>query len=83
MNTNSIHVKRTATVLRPDQSRVLLRPFRHDDPERSRRIIARIMSLQKTKSGHSWTKYPLNSPSDTSKSTDPFWNGSNRSATSY
>jgi predicted GH43/DUF377 family glycosyl hydrolase len=41
----SIRVRRTATVLRPDQSRVLLRPFRHEDPERSRRIIARIMSL--------------------------------------
>src|SRR6202166_4790513 len=43
--TTSIRVRRTATVLRPDQSRVLLRPFRHEDPERSRRIIARIMSL--------------------------------------
>jgi predicted GH43/DUF377 family glycosyl hydrolase len=43
--TASIRVQRTSTVLRPDQSRVLLRPFRHEDPERSRRIIARIMSL--------------------------------------
>ncbi|MGC2772210.1 MAG: hypothetical protein WA232_10965, partial [Candidatus Sulfotelmatobacter sp.] len=51
MNANSIHVKRTATVLRPDQSRVLLRPFRHEDPERSRRIIARIMSLSEDQVG--------------------------------
>src|ERR1017187_8489906 len=45
MNANSIHVKRTATVLRPDQSRVLLRPFSPEDPQRAGRIIARIMSL--------------------------------------
>src|SRR6202162_2911347 len=51
MNANSIRVKRTATVLRPDQSRVLLRPFRHEDPERSRRIIARIMSLPEDQVG--------------------------------
>jgi predicted GH43/DUF377 family glycosyl hydrolase len=45
MKTNSIHVKRTATILRPDQSRVLLRPFSPEDPRRASRIIARIMSL--------------------------------------
>src|SRR6202158_1567591 len=45
ITTTSIRVRRTATVLRPDQPRVLLRPFRHEDPERSRSIIARIMSL--------------------------------------
>src|SRR6202162_1593611 len=49
--TTSIRVRRTATVLRPDQSRVLLRPFRHEDPERSRRIIARIMSLPEDQVG--------------------------------
>jgi predicted GH43/DUF377 family glycosyl hydrolase len=43
--------KRTSTVLRPDQSRVLLRPFRHEDPERSRRIIARIISLPEDQVG--------------------------------
>src|ERR1700677_430244 len=47
----SIRVRRTTTVLRPDQSRVLLRPFRHEDPERSRRIIARIMSLSEDQVG--------------------------------
>src|ERR1700730_12298973 len=45
MDANSIHVKRTVTVLRPDQSRVLLRPFSPGDPQRTSRIIARIMSL--------------------------------------
>ncbi|HEV2729803.1 MAG TPA: hypothetical protein VGV15_07200, partial [Terriglobales bacterium] len=45
MNVNSIQVKRTATILRPDQSRVLLRPFNLEDPQRASRIIARIMSL--------------------------------------
>ncbi len=41
----SIHVKRTATILKPDQSRVLLRPFSPGDPKRVARIISRIMSL--------------------------------------
>src|SRR5712671_4451857 len=51
MNANSIHVKRTATVLRPDQSRVLLRPFGPEDPQRAGRIIARIMSLPENRVG--------------------------------
>ena len=51
MNDNSIHVKRTATVLRPDQSRVLLRPFSPGDPQRTGRIIARIMSLPENRVG--------------------------------
>src|SRR5258705_3981743 len=45
MSDNSIHVTRTATVLRPDQSRVLLRHFISETPERASRIIAGIMSL--------------------------------------
>src|SRR5450755_1022515 len=51
MNANSIHVKRTATVLRPDQSRVLLRPFSSGGPQRTGRIIARIMSLPENRVG--------------------------------
>src|SRR5204863_1251265 len=51
MNVNSIHVKRTGTVLRPDQSRVLLRPFSQGDPQRAGRIIARIMSLPEDRVG--------------------------------
>jgi predicted GH43/DUF377 family glycosyl hydrolase len=41
----SIHVKRTTTVLKPNQTRVLLRPFTPGGPQRIDRIIARIMSL--------------------------------------
>lgn len=51
MNAKSIHVKRTATILRPDQSRVLLRPFSPEDPQRVGRIIARIMSLPEDQVG--------------------------------
>src|SRR6202162_2724504 len=51
MNANSIRVKRTATVLRPDQSRVLLRPFSQGNPQRTSRIIARIMSLPENRVG--------------------------------
>src|SRR6516225_6302661 len=51
MNANSIHVKRTATVLRPDQSRVLLRPFGLEDSHRVGRIIARIISLPEDRVG--------------------------------
>src|SRR5437660_1732400 len=41
----SIHVNRTATILKPKQSRVLLRPFSPGDSQRVGGIIARIMSL--------------------------------------
>jgi predicted GH43/DUF377 family glycosyl hydrolase len=41
----SIDVKRQAIILKPDQSRVLLRPFSPGNPQRIGRIIARIMSL--------------------------------------
>ena len=45
MNNKSIHVSRTAEVLKPDQSRVLLRPFSPGTSKRAGSIIARIMSL--------------------------------------
>ena len=51
MNAMSIDVKRTATILKPDQSRVLLRPFNPGDPERVARIIARIMALPEDQVG--------------------------------
>lgn len=41
----SMHLKRTATILHPDQSRVLLRPFNPGGPERVAGIVARIMAL--------------------------------------
>ena len=47
----SIHVKRTSTILKPDQSRVLLRPFSPEDSQRIGRIIARIMSLPEDRVG--------------------------------
>ncbi len=47
----SIHVKRTATILKPDQSRVLLRPFSPGSPQRVAGIIARIMSLPEDRVG--------------------------------
>jgi len=45
MNTNSIHVSRMSTILEPDQSRVLLRPFDPGDSERVSRIISQIMEF--------------------------------------
>jgi hypothetical protein len=39
-------VRRTNTVLKPDQSRVLLRPFSPGDSRRVGGIIARILSLR-------------------------------------
>jgi predicted GH43/DUF377 family glycosyl hydrolase len=45
MRTESIHITRTSIALRPDQSRVLLRPFNQGDARRTERIVARILSL--------------------------------------
>ena len=45
MSVNPIHVRRDPTILRPDQSRVLLRPFNPGDSRKAGSIIARIMSL--------------------------------------
>ena len=47
----SIHVNRTATIVKPDQSRVLLRPFNPGDAERAGRIFSRIMSLPEERVG--------------------------------
>jgi predicted GH43/DUF377 family glycosyl hydrolase len=47
----SINVKRTATIIMPDQSRVLLRPFNPGDAERAGRIFARIMALPEDRVG--------------------------------
>ena len=45
MKAEPIHVRRTSTLLKPDQSRVLLRPFTPGDSQRVGRIIARIMLM--------------------------------------
>src|SRR6266571_5136429 len=47
----SIHVNRPATILNPDQSRVLLRPFSPGDSQRVGSIVARIMSLPEDRIG--------------------------------
>ena len=44
-NANPIGVRRTDPILRPDQSRVLLRPFKPGDAQRVANIIARVMSI--------------------------------------
>jgi predicted GH43/DUF377 family glycosyl hydrolase len=46
-----IQVKRTTTVLKPDQTRVLLRPFTPGDSDRVARIIGRIRSLPEEQVG--------------------------------
>ena len=51
MNANRIHVSRDSTILRPDQSRVLLRSFSPGDSQRVADIIARIMSLPEERVG--------------------------------
>jgi predicted GH43/DUF377 family glycosyl hydrolase len=47
----SIHLKRTATILKPDQSRVLLRPFTPGDSQRVGGIVDRIMLLPEEQVG--------------------------------
>jgi predicted GH43/DUF377 family glycosyl hydrolase len=51
MNNSPIHISRTTTVLKPDQSRVLLRPFNPGNSERASKIIARIISLPEDRVG--------------------------------
>jgi predicted GH43/DUF377 family glycosyl hydrolase len=46
-----MHLKRTATILHPDQTRVLLRPFSPGGPERVAGIVARIMALPEERVG--------------------------------
>ena len=45
MSLNSFHVRRTTTIIEPDLSRVLLRPFTPGDLQRVTRIVERILSL--------------------------------------
>jgi predicted GH43/DUF377 family glycosyl hydrolase len=46
-----MHLKRTTTILLPDQTRVLLRPFIPGGPERVAGIVARIMELPEDRVG--------------------------------
>jgi predicted GH43/DUF377 family glycosyl hydrolase len=47
----SIHLNRTNTILRPDQSRVLLRPFAPGDTERLARIMERVLAIPEDRVG--------------------------------
>ena len=49
MSVQRINLKRTETILRPDKSRVLLRPFNPGDSRRAANIIARIMTLSESR----------------------------------
>ena len=49
MSIQSIHITRTAIALRPDQSRVLIRPFTPGDNRRTERIVERILSLPESR----------------------------------
>ncbi len=51
MNAIPINVKRTSAVLRPDPSRVLLRPFSPGDLPRLERIVTGIMSIPESDVG--------------------------------
>jgi predicted GH43/DUF377 family glycosyl hydrolase len=51
MTATSIHVRRTPTILKPDPSRVLLRPFSPGGLERVAGIVARIMALPENQVG--------------------------------
>jgi len=46
---NPLHVQRTPVFLRPDPSRVLVRPFLPSDDARAARICARVMALPENK----------------------------------
>ena len=43
-----MHVRRTGILLRPNNARVLYRPFHPPHPQRALRIIGRIMELPET-----------------------------------
>jgi predicted GH43/DUF377 family glycosyl hydrolase len=49
MSVSPIHITRTTIALRPDQSRVLLRPFNSGDVRRTGRIVGWILSLSESK----------------------------------
>ncbi|MCX6622687.1 MAG: glycoside hydrolase family 130 protein [Acidobacteria bacterium] len=51
MSTKPVQVKRTTTILQPDQSRVLLRPFMPGNARRVAAVIARVMSLPEEQVG--------------------------------
>jgi predicted GH43/DUF377 family glycosyl hydrolase len=51
MDTRVVHIDRSPTILNPDQSRVLLRPFNPGGSERAGSIIARVMAMPEDQVG--------------------------------
>jgi predicted GH43/DUF377 family glycosyl hydrolase len=51
MSTSPIQITRTSTILRPDQTRVLLRPFTPGDSLRMGRITSRVMAVSEERAG--------------------------------
>jgi len=51
MPTTAIRLQRTDTILQPDQTRVLLRPFSPGDAQRCGRVISRILALPEDQVG--------------------------------
>ena len=51
MNSNAVDVRRTPTLLGPDRSRVLLRPFHPGSRQRAERMATRIMALPERRVG--------------------------------
>ena len=51
MTSTAIRLQRTTTILQPDQTRVLLRPFSPGDAQRCGRVIARILALPEDQVG--------------------------------
>ena len=48
----TVHVRRTSTIIEPDLTRVLLRPFTPGDSRRVARIIERILLVPEEQVGH-------------------------------
>lgn len=51
MTSTAIRLQRTTTILQPDQTRVLLRPFSPGDAQRCGRVIARVLALPEDQVG--------------------------------
>ena len=79
MNIEPIHITRTTIALRPDQSRVLIRPFNPGDEQRTEGIVARILSLPEAAVLPLLNEVPVNSHTGIKTSVMFFTIGSSRS----
>lgn len=52
MSKETVHVRRLPVILKPDQTRVLLRPFNPGSQERAAGIMERVMRLTEEETGH-------------------------------